>query len=314
MTSGQFNEAQLQHPLERPLFIAYAILNLVIVIIAIGVIRIGFNWVGTHPILAKFLESHPVLTDFLVKVAAVISLAIFAPLAIPVVRNMRRAIIRGSSIRLSAEQIPQIYGILEEHCSKFGMCRVPELYLSEDAISGLAQAYSVWRNDYIVLNAELVEKAMEESPGALAFMLGRELGRLRLGHLKWWDEMLLAHVSNIPILRAPLLRVRTYSCDRYGAYLSEIGLNELLAQAAGRKMLKNLNLVEYLDQARAYRGFWARAAGLMRESPPLLLRAKALLDAGFLPSVGPPRRRGKASRNEAGAGGGGRDSGAEVGV
>jgi hypothetical protein len=314
MTSGQFNEAQLKHPQERSIFIVYAILNLVIVIIAIAILRVGFDWVGTHPFLAKFLGDHPVLADFLVKAAAVISLAIFAPLAIPIIRNVRRAIIRGNSIRLSRDQIPQLYGILEAHCAKFGMRRAPELYLSEDAISGLAQAYSVWGHDYIVLNAELVEKAMEESPGALAFMLGRELGRIRLGHLKWWDEMLLAHVSNIPLIRAPLLRARTYSCDRYGAYLSESGLRELLAQVAGRKMLKHLNLREYIDQACDYRGFWARVASMMNESPPLLWRAKALLDAGFLPSVGPARRRDGASRNETGARGGGRDPGAEVGI
>src|SRR5262245_46210312 len=98
MTAGQFDEAQLRHPLERPIFIVYAILNLVIIIIAIGVIRTGFNWVGTHPLLAKFLEAHPVLTDFLVKAAAVISVAIFAPLAIPIIRNVRRAIICGNAI------------------------------------------------------------------------------------------------------------------------------------------------------------------------------------------------------------------------
>lgn len=281
MTPGLFDESRLQHPLERPIFIAYAVMNIVIVAAAIGAVRAGFNWVGTHPLLAKFLEDHPVVTDFVGQIGTVIVLAIVAPLAIPVIRNLRWAFIRGNSIRLSPDQVPQIHSILEEHCRKLGLSYVPDLYLSEDAISGPAQAFSVWRRDYIVLNAKLAEIETAENRAALAFALGRELGRVRLGHLKWWNEMLIAHVSRIPFLRSPLLHARTYSCDRYGAFLAASGFNELLAQAAGRKLLKNLNLGDYLRQAREYHGFWARLAGITNESPPLLWRARALCDAGF---------------------------------
>jgi len=281
MTSRLFDEARLQHPLERPIFIAYVVMNIAVVVAGIATIKVGSNWVGTHPLLREYLEAHPVFTDFIQRIAAVIILAIFAPLAIPVIRGIHSAFIRGNSIRLSREQIPQIYGILEEHCAKLGLCYVPELYLSEDAISGPAQAFSGWRRDYIVLNLKLAESEMGENRAILAFTLGRELGRIRLGHLKWWNEMLIAHVSKLPFLRAPLLAVRTYSCDRYGAFLAASKLNDLLAQATGRKALRNLNLDDYLRQAREYRGFWARLAGIMNESPPLLWRARALCDAGF---------------------------------
>jgi hypothetical protein len=277
----RFDEAQLQHPLERPIFIAYVVMNIAVVVAGIVMIKVGSNWVGTHPLFREYLETHPVFTDFIQRIAAVIILAIIAPLAIPVVRGIHSAFIRGNSIRLSREQIPQIYGILEAHCEKLGACYVPELYLSEEAISGPAQAFSDWRRDYIVLNLKLAESEIEENRAALAFMLGRELGRIRLGHLKWWNEMLIAHVSKIPFLRSPLLAVRTYSCDRYGAFLAASGLNDLLAQATGRQTLKNLNLEDYLRQARDYRGFWAQLASIVNESPPLLRRAQALCDAGF---------------------------------
>jgi len=281
MTSRQLDEAQLQHPLERPVFIAYVIMNIAVVVAGIAMIKAGSNWVGAHPLFREYLEAHPVFTDFIERIAAVIILALIAPLAIPVIHSIHSAFIRGNSIRLSREQIPQIYGALEEHCEKLGMSYVPELYLSEDAISGPAQAFSAWRRDYIVLNLKLAESEMGENRAALAFMLGRELGRIRLGHLKWWNEMLIAHVSKIPFLRSPLLAVRTYSCDRYGAFLAASGLNDLFAQATGRKMLKNMNLEDYLRQAREYRGFWARLSDIANESPPLLRRAQALCDAGF---------------------------------
>lgn len=281
MTPRLFDESRLQHPLERPVFTAYVIMNIAVVVAGIAMIKAGSNWVGTHPLFREYLEAHPVFTDFIERIAAVIILALIAPLAIPVVRSIQSAFIRGNSIRLSREQIPQIHGLLEEHCEKLGMSYVPELYISEEAISGPARAFSAWRRDYIVLNVNLAESEMEENRAALAFMLGRELGRLRLGHLKWWNEILIAHVSKIPFLRAPLLAVRTYSCDRYGAFLAESKLNDLFAQATGRKTLKNLNLEDYLRQAREYRGFWAQLASIVNESPPLLRRAQALSDAGF---------------------------------
>lgn len=281
MASRQFDEAQLQHPLERPTFIVYVIVNVAVVIAGIAAIKAGSDWVGTHPLFREYLETHPVLKDSIQKIAVVIIVAIFAPLTIPVARNLRSAFIRGNSICLSRKQIPQIYGILEEHCAKLGMNYIPELYLSENAIPDAAQAFSAWRRDYIVLNLKLVESEMEENRAALAFLLGRELGRLRLGHLKWWNEMLVAHISKIPFLRAPLLAVRTYSCDRYGAFLAASKLNDLFAQATGRKLLKGLNVGEYLRQAREYRGFWARLANVANESPPLLRRARELCDAGF---------------------------------
>jgi hypothetical protein len=72
-------------------------------------------------------------------------------------------------------------------------------------------------------------------------------------------------------------------------------------------MLKNLNLGDYLSQARSYRGFWARMAGLINDPPPLLWRAKALHDAGFLSTVDPPVPKG------GGAGGAdGRATGAKI--
>jgi hypothetical protein len=115
----------------------------------------------------------------------------------------------------------------------------------------------------------------------IAFLLARELGSLRQGHTRWWNEALLAYVVRIPLLRRPLRRVRAFSRDRYAAFLVPEGLRGLLVLASGRRQLPNVNVSAWLEQVREYRGFWAELSGAWRETPHVADRVKALYAAGL---------------------------------
>jgi hypothetical protein len=115
-----------------------------------------------------------------------------------------------------------------------------------------------------------------------AFWLGREIGRLRLGHTSWATEFLLAYVAKIRYLSNPLHRVFTYSEDRYGAFLAPEGLPGLIGVASGRLMLPEVNASDYLKQVRLHGGVWARLAGLTEAEPTISDRIKALFDADLL--------------------------------
>ena len=64
---------------------------------------------------------------------------------------------------------------------------------------------------------------------AIAFNIGREVGRIRLKHTEWWDELLISYIVRIPVLRTPLMHLRAYSADRYGAFLEPGGIRGLIA-------------------------------------------------------------------------------------
>jgi hypothetical protein len=115
-----------------------------------------------------------------------------------------------------------------------------------------------------------------------AFWLGREIGRLRLGHASWATEFLLAYVAKTPYLANPLRRVFTYSEDRYGAFLAPEGLPGLIGVASGRRMLLEVNASDYLKQVRLHGGVWDRLAGLTEAEPTISDRIKALFDADLL--------------------------------
>jgi hypothetical protein len=275
MKNALLDESKLQHRFEKPIFIASLVLNLALMIGAVIAVRSAHGQLKDFPLIEKSAKQ---LRVFAIAV-------VFAPPAIALIRNFRRGFVRGNSVRLSKDQIPEIYNILEKHCKRLGMNYVPELYVTDNAIREPVQAYSVWKQDYIVFNRTFLERKPGGISDVLAFLLGRELGRIRLGHTKWWYEMILAYVIKIPYLRNPMTQVQTLSLDRYGAFLAPDGIRGLVVQAVGRRMLPTVNLEDYLEQVREYGGFWALLANLTKSSPHVSYRIRALFYSGLLHPV-----------------------------
>jgi Zn-dependent protease with chaperone function len=266
------DETRLRHPWEHTIFVASMVLNLGIMLGALVLIRTGGDW----------LKGYPLLADSVRYVEALATAALFAPPAIIFIRNARRGFILGNTVRVSPQQFPEMYEVLEGHCRRLGLDRVPGLYLSDDADYKPALAYSVWGEDYIVLGEHFLDPKTEVTRDVLAFILGSELGRLRLGHTRWWYELLLAYIIRIPYLRNPMTQVETLSRDRYGAFLAPGGIRGLVVQACGRRMLPIVNLNDYLGQVREYGGVLALVFNLTKSEPHISYRINALLKAGLL--------------------------------
>lgn len=266
------DERQLRHPAERPLIVAFAVLNVLLMAATIFIVFKGSDWLRAHPHIAKYRGRVRVLA-----IAAVVALP-----ATVFFRNTRHALIHGRSIALSSQQLPEIYAIVHRHCRKLQLPKVPELYFSSINMSGPARAYRSWKCDYIVLSSKFLQPNLSPMLPVFAFWIGREIGRLRLNHASWPTELMLAYVDKIPHLSNPLRRVFTYSEDRYGAFLAPEGLPGLVALASGRLMLPEVNMPDYLKQVQAYGGTWARLGLLTQSEPTISHRIKALCEAGLL--------------------------------
>lgn len=262
-------ESQLRYRWERPISVASVLVNLSIMIAAIAIVTYGSEWLAFHPFLAKRMEE--------LRMAAIA--AVLAPPAIAIMRNARRGSIRGNSIRLSSDQIPEIYRILEKQCERLGITETPELYLSNTADE--SHAFSSWKRNFIVLSTDNLG-AFEESHDVIAFFLGRQIGAIRLGHVTWWNELLLWYILKLPWISLPVRKARAYSEDCYGAFLSPHGLRALLLLAAGRHLTRTVNIQSYLQQVSEYGGLWDRAAAFGAETSPIARRVKALHEAGLL--------------------------------
>jgi len=265
------NEEELKHPLENRIFILSVILNVVLVVLAVYLSTHASDWLDAHPILGKKLTQTRALTAGLA----------LSPFALVFARNARRAYVTGNAVALSRNQFPDIYALLERQCAKIGLAEIPVLLLSDTGITSASTAFTARGKHVIVLGSKFVEAKFARVRELLDFTIARELGKIRFGHTTWFDELLIAYVVRIPILRDPLQKIRVLSLDRYAASLIPDGLPGLLAFASGRLVMHNVNVPDYLAQVDKYAFVWGWVACVTKKDLPAMLRVRALYKAGF---------------------------------
>jgi Zn-dependent protease with chaperone function len=267
------NSVQLRDPYEIPLYVVSVLVNLLIIaLILVGALLLGYlNALAGEPL------SGPVVDVIRV---AFLALLLLVP-GLVLYRQLTRAGIRGSAVRLSRRQFPDIYAVKEDFARKLGLKREPEIYLMSGNGALNAFAASTFGYDFVVIHSELFSNTYEKNRDALAFILGHELGHLRLRHTRLWYQLSTAYVDRVPLLRGFLSRAREFSCDRHGAYLAPQGEEGLVLLAAGRYVYKDVDVGELLEQAQRFQGFWPVVAQLPQSHPFTVRRLKVLYDAGF---------------------------------
>ena len=263
------DESELRWPWDRPISVLTVLLNFGLIAAAILLVAYGSQWMESYPFLAKRIEQLRV-----VAIAAIVALP-----GVVILRNARRGNIRGNSVRVSRDQFPEIYGILERQCQKLGVTKLPELYLSD--ASDESHAFSAWSRNYIVLGTDYLGP-VQESLGTIEFFLGRQIGAMRLGYAKWWNELLMWYVLKLPLISLPVRKARVLSQDRYGAFLAGGSIRPLIVLVTGRLLSRAVNVDGYLDQVGKYGGLWDRVGAWTAKAPPLARRVKALQEAGLL--------------------------------
>ena len=264
---------RLRDPREVPLYVFSVLINVFIVaLIVVGALLLGFlNALVGEPLSSPAVEAIRV---------AFVALLLLVP-GLVVYRQLTRAGTRGSAVRLSRRQFPAIHSLKEDFARKLELSREPEIYLTSGNGTLNAFAASTFGHDFVVIHSELFSNTYEKNKEALAFIVGHELGHLKLGHTRLWYQLSTAYVDRVPLLGGFLSRAREFSCDRHGAYLAPGGQVGLVLLSAGRYVYKEVDVDDLLEQAREFRGFWPTVAQLPQSHPFTVRRLKALHDAGF---------------------------------
>src|SRR5215203_874212 len=248
------NSIQLRNPYEIPLYIFSVLVNLLIIsFILIGALLLGYlNALAGEPLSGPAVDAIRV---------AFIALLLLVP-GLVVYRQITRAGTRGSAVRLSPRQFPDIHALKEDFARRLNLRRDPEIYVMSGNGALNAFAASTFGYDFVVIHSELFSNTYERNKDALAFIVGHELGHLRLGHTRLWYQLSTAYVDRVPLLGGFLSRAREFSCGRHGACLAPQGEEELVLLAAGRYVYKEVDVGELLEQLRGFRGFWPAVAQL----------------------------------------------------
>lgn len=180
--------------------------------------------------------------------------------------------VKGTGVRLSAQQCPDLYQRYEQCCDKLGIGHKPEVFLLHGDGLFNAMATRFLGRDFVILLSDVVD-AMDEWPDGVNFYIGHELGHIRMGHLtgrKWRAPALW-----LPLLGAAYARAQESTCDLHGAVCCEQpehAARAMAALAAGAKRWQTMNLDAYREQARESGGFWMSYHELTGSYPWLIKR------------------------------------------
>ena len=94
-----------------------------------------------------------------------------------------------------------------------GLRRRPDIFLANGNGSLNAFAAQATGHDYVVLSNELFVNLYQNNRDGLRFILGHEMGHIRLHHVALWYQISVAYSERIPLLGPALSRLREYSCD-----------------------------------------------------------------------------------------------------
>jgi Zn-dependent protease with chaperone function len=261
---------RLRHPAEIPVFVLMVVLNIVIIAFIIRAAVVV-------PFLPERLQDSGVATAIR---AALIALLLLIP-GLIVVRETQRAGIRGTAVQLSPHQYPELYRTAQDFAEQLGLRRRPDIFLANGNGALNAFAAQATGHDYVVLSNELFANLYQNNRHGLRFILGHEMGHIRLHHVALWYQIAVAYSERIPLLGPALSRLREYSSDGCGAYLAPNGSTGLVLLASGRYTERDVDVDELLRQGKALRGFWVGLAQLPRSHPFTVRRLERLHTLGL---------------------------------
>jgi Zn-dependent protease with chaperone function len=237
---------------------------ILMVVLNFAILAVLIDLLATTALIPPALRG----TDWEYTIKAVAGAIILVAPAILLVRQVQRASIRGTAVQLSRTQFPDLYASVDEFAAALGVRPAPVVYLSNgNGTLNAFAAQSGWTNNYTVLSNELFANLRNNNREGTRFILGHELGHIRLHHVALWYQLVLCYSQLIPILGPTLSRLREYSCDRNGAALESKGELGLVLLTAGRYAADNVRVSELVDQGRHLGGFWVGIAQLPRSHP-----------------------------------------------
>ncbi|GAB1642201.1 M48 family metallopeptidase [Krasilnikovia sp. MM14-A1259] len=262
--------SRLRHPAEVPFFIFMVILNVLIVV-----------FIVRAAVVLPYLPERFHDTGWAIAVrSALIGLLLLIP-GLIVIRETQRASVRGTAVLLSPRQYADLYQTADDFAHKLGLRRRPQIYLANGNGTLNAFAAQATGHDYVVLANELFVNLHRSNRDGLRFILGHELGHVRLHHVSLWYQIAVAYSQMIPLLGPLLSRLREYSCDRHGAHLSPLGATGLVLLASGRHTEDVVDVDELVRQGQALKGFWVELSQLPRSHPFTVRRLERLYRLGL---------------------------------
>lgn len=187
--------------------------------------------------------------------------------------------LRSESVRVTAQQYPELYASFAEVCQRLNLTTLPEFYILQSG--GVLNAFATRHTgrNFVVVYSSFVEILGAGSP-MMKFLIGHEIGHIQRKHLQ--KGMWLAPGKIIPLIGEAYHRACEATCDRYGAYAANDLTSSMLALtvlASGREA-SHVDMRQFAEQYFTTRGFFVSWHELASTYPTLSQRVCNIL--GFM--------------------------------
>lgn len=154
-----------------------------------------------------------------------------------------KAIILGSSVKVSAEQYPEIYERAVHVCKELSISTVPDIFIVNSNGIINAVAYKALDKRYVFLYSSLVDLLlMKGHKKELDFVLAHELGHHAAGHVSFWKNLFLFWGKLLPFIGSAYSRACELTADRIGHYF--VNDVQVSSRALGALALGSGSLVD----------------------------------------------------------------------
>lgn len=139
-------------------------------------------------------------------------------IAIPIViLHILRVDFLGNMIRISPQQFPQLYALVEQKAKTLGFERMPDVFIrnSNGFIGSLAMRLLGGYSRHVILDSKLIDFfSAPEKAKSLEFVIVHELARHAAGHLNYLRLVIMAPSYFIPFLGPAYRRAYVRTADR----------------------------------------------------------------------------------------------------
>lgn len=185
--------------------------------------------------------------------------------------------LKAESVKVDAEQLPDLHKAFLEVCGKLQSNTIPDLYVLQSG--GILNAFATRHSgrNFVVLYSDVVEAYGADSD-EIRFIIGHEIGHIQRRHLI--KHILLAPGLFLPLLGHAYSRACEASCDRFGAYATENidgALWAMMKLSGGKTAALAMNPDQFASQYHKDRGFFISWHELISGYPTLSQRMANLV-------------------------------------
>lgn len=218
---------------------------------------------------------------------------LFIWVAIPVIISLWiadqffKAKLMGNSVKVSKDQYPGIFEIVEKQSRLLKLDKTPEIFITNSEGSTNAVAIKLLKNKYIILRSGLVDVMLSHgTTDELSSIIGHEIGHHAAGHTTFWKKALLMPAMFLPLFGPAYSRACELTADRIGMFLcgnKDAACRGLMALACGSKLLSSKsNITAFIEQERHLPPLFAFFHDLYSSHPRTTKRVLALEDASHI--------------------------------